>query len=176
MIQTVSTQIDPVRRGAIAAAAFAFTAAMAIGHGAAAQSQPLSAAQLRAPCASLLTAAELRSLGRNDVLTRVDDEHGSSTCGWQDGEHKGVVVIRQGAEWFKYEQSSGAKASFGDRRKTYESKSDRVAGVGLDAFITRDPVGKSLWVRRASDVLLVVCVDCTTADQTIAIGRLAATP
>ena len=176
MIPTVSTRIDHPRRALIVAAAFVFTASIEIGHGAAAQSPPLSAAQLRVPCASLLTAAELRSLGRNDVLTRVDDEHGSSTCGWQDGEHKGVVVIRQGAEWFKYEHSSGAKASFDDRRKTYASQSDRVTSVGLDAFITRDPVGRSLWVRRAADVLLVVCVDCTTADQTIAIGKLAATP
>jgi hypothetical protein len=140
------------------------------------QPPALTPAQLRAPCVALVTPEEVRSLGRKDVLTQVSDEHGSSICGWE-GDRTAFVVSRQGPEWFKYEQVSGPKESFDLKRHGYDSAigTDPVNGLGLEARITRHPTGKVVLVRRAADVVYVLCAECTR-DQTIALARLAAAP
>jgi hypothetical protein len=140
--------------------------------------QPLTADERRAPCAQLITSEEIRSLGRQDVLVQVSaDAPGSSICGWEDPKRagSGFVVTRQTAEWFKYEDTSGPKESFDARRKAYDAVvgTDPVPGLGLEARITRHEQLPTVLVRRAADVLLVMCADCNR-DRLIALAKLAA--
>jgi hypothetical protein len=50
-----------------------------------------------------------------------------------------------------------------------------IAGLGLEACITKHEQLSTVLVRRAADVLYVSCSNCSR-DQTIAIARLAAAP
>jgi hypothetical protein len=138
----------------------------------------LTPADLKAPCVELITADELKTVGRKDVLTQVHHEHeGSSVCGWQTSETSGFIVTRQTAEWFKYEQTSGPKESFEARRQAYDAVvgTDPVPDVGLEARITRHKQLPTVLVRRAADVIMVMCPGCSP-EQTIAIAKLAAKP
>jgi hypothetical protein len=142
------------------------------------QSASLTPAQLKAPCVELITADELKTLGRKDVLTQVSqDRDGSSICGWQTSEASGFIVTRQTAEWFKYEQVAGPKESFDLKRQAYDSVvgTDPVPGLGLEARMTRHEQVPTVLVRRARDVIYVMCTDCSR-EQTIALAKLAATP
>ena len=165
---------------AVAATAGAFAATSITAPRTQATPQTLTAEQRRAPCAELMTSERIRSLGRQDVLTQVSaDSPGSSICGWEDPKRagSGFIVTRQTAEWFKYEDTSGPKESFDVRRKAYDTVvgTDSVPGIGLEARITRHKQLPTVLIRRAADVLLVMCTDCTR-DQTIAIAKLAAAP
>jgi hypothetical protein len=138
----------------------------------------LSPAQRRAPCVELTTVEEIRSLGRKDVLVKVDNElAGSSICVWEGPPGASFIVSRQTAEWFKYEQASGPKASFDRKRQGYDSVvgTDPVTGLGIEARITRHERVPTVLVRRATDVVYVMCTDCSR-DQTIALAKLAAAP
>jgi len=142
------------------------------------QTPKLTPADLKAPCVELITADELKTLGRKDVLTQVHHEHeGSSICGWQASETSGFIVTRQTAEWFKYEQTSGSKESYEARRQAYDAVvgTDPVPDLGLEARITRHKQLPTVLVRRAADVIMVTCTDCSR-EQTIAIAKLAAKP
>ncbi|HJR58627.1 MAG TPA: hypothetical protein VJ813_04495 [Vicinamibacterales bacterium] len=135
---------------------------------------PLSAAQLRAPCVPLVTVEEVRSLGRKEILTQVSHDHpGSSLCGWEGPGGSTFVVTLQNAKWFEYAGSAGAKESFDERRKAYDEVvgTDPVTGLGLEARITRHERLPVVMVRRAADVVYVMC-DCSR-EQTIAIATLA---
>jgi hypothetical protein len=147
----------------------------------AAQTPTLTAEQRRAPCAALVTAEEIRALGRKDVLVQVtQDRAGSSICGWQtsppNGE-AGFIVTLQTAAWFAYEQVANAKESYDLKRHGYDSAvgTDPVPGLGLEARMTRHPQLAVVLVRRANDVIYVTCTDCSKA-QSIALAKAAATP
>jgi hypothetical protein len=141
----------------------------------------LTPEQKRAPCVELITAEEIRSLKRRDVLVQViEDRAGASTCGWADGPQDtmaGFVVIRHTAEWFKYQDLPGPKESFDVKREGYDAVvgTEPIAGLGLEACITKHEQLPTVLMRRAADVLFVSCSNCSR-DQTIAIARLAATP
>ena len=142
------------------------------------QAPKLEGANHTAPCAQLVTADALASIGRSDVLTQVSQDHaGSSVCGWQASATSGFVVTRQTSEWFKYENTGGPKASFDLKRKSYDDVvgTDAVDGLGLEARITKHPQMPTVMVRRTNDVIYVMCTDCSR-EQTIAIAKLAARP
>jgi hypothetical protein len=141
----------------------------------------LTAAQKNLPCVELITAEEIRSLKRRDVLVQAsEDLAGSSSCGWAEGAQDtmvGFIVIRQTAAWFKYEDLPGPKESFDLKRHGYDAVvgTEPIAGLGIEARVTKHERLPTVLVRRAADVLYVSCSNCSR-DQTIAIARLAATP
>jgi hypothetical protein len=139
---------------------------------------PLTPAQLKAPCVELITPAEVRELGRKDVLTRVShDTPGSSLCSWEAPPDQTFVIGRQTAEWFKYEQVSGPKESFDLNRHGYDATvgTDPVPNLGIEARVTRHKEMPTVMVRRAADVVYVWCAGCTR-EQAIAVARKAITP
>ena len=131
-------------------------------------------------CVELITVEEVLSLGRKDVLVKVDNERtGSSICVWEGPQKSGAgfLVTRQTAAWFKYENASGPKASFDRKRQAYDSVvgTDPLPGLGIEARITRHERVPTVFARRAADVVYLMCGDCSR-DQTITLAKLAVTP
>jgi hypothetical protein len=130
-------------------------------------------------CDELMTADEVRALGRSDTLTKVEDNRGSSICLWEGPAEKGgsFILTLQTADWFDFEQASGPQDSFDRKRKAYDDVigTDPVPDLGLEARLTRHNPAPTLMVRRRSDVVYLMCTDCSR-DQAIAIGRVAAAP
>jgi hypothetical protein len=154
-------------------------AAAVVGVLAAAWSCGNSQASNRAPCAALVTDAEIRALGRSDVLTRSEDRSGASVCEWlasPPDTAKGFVVSRETDKAFARDEVSAA-ASFDMTRKAYDSVvgTDPIPDLALEARMSRQENGPVLFFRTTTDVVTVTRGGCSR-DELIAIGRAAATP
>lgn len=132
-----------------------------------------------ARCDALITPEELKSLGRDNTLIKADESRGSSICMWEGAAENsgGFILTLQTAEWFKFEQASGARESFDRRRQGYDAAvgTEAIPNLGLEARITRHERAPTVMIRRSDDNVYLMCTDCSR-DQSIALAKLAAAP
>jgi hypothetical protein len=131
------------------------------------------------PCVQALTAAEVRSLRRTEVL--VDAQHirpGFSWCEWRSSTDKqtGFVVWVTAGQEFAERRVANAAALMAAERKGLQAafRPEPVTGLGDEAIVTLvAPTQVLVLVRRGTQVLTVNCFDCSREDA-LGLARLAA--
>jgi hypothetical protein len=136
----------------------------------------IAPAQRNLPCVRAVTADDVQSLGRSEVLVEIQNPRiGYSACEWRSStaDNSGFKVTVITREEFADARAANASAYLAAERKSgfAAPKPETLTGVGDEAFWFPGPA-PMLMARKAEDVLQVFCWECSSA-QIIAIAKLA---